>query len=119
MVPGSVHAVRWRLRLSLENSVHGPCLGSESPLTINPFLGRQPISMRGVVRPSHARRRWPYHARQALIQTRSTKMMRRLFIRWMVALLGAGLGTTCFAADIMVDGTPATNDTSVALSPDG
>jgi eukaryotic-like serine/threonine-protein kinase len=46
-------------------------------------------------------------------------MMRRFFVRLMLTLLGAGLGSACLAADIMVAGTPPTNDASVALSPDG
>lgn len=45
--------------------------------------------------------------------------MRRLFLRWMVALLGAGLGGACLAADVMVTGTPPTADAGMALSPDG
>jgi Tol biopolymer transport system component len=46
-------------------------------------------------------------------------MMRGFFVRLMAALLGAGLGGACLAADIMVTGTPPTYDASVALSPDG
>lgn len=45
--------------------------------------------------------------------------MRRIFLRLVVALLGASLGGACLAADIMVAGTPPTSDASVALSPDG
>jgi Tol biopolymer transport system component len=46
-------------------------------------------------------------------------MMRQFFVRLMVAFLGAALGSACIAADITVAGTPLTNDSSVALSPDG
>lgn len=46
-------------------------------------------------------------------------MMRRFFVHLLVALLGAGLGAACLAADTMVAGTPPTNDASIALSPDG
>lgn len=45
--------------------------------------------------------------------------MRRHFVRLMVALLGAGLGSATLAADTAISGTPATSDVSVALSPDG
>jgi Tol biopolymer transport system component len=46
-------------------------------------------------------------------------MKRRFFVRLMVALLGAGLGGACLAADITVAGTPPTADAGMALSPDG
>ena len=45
--------------------------------------------------------------------------MRRFLASLMAAFLVAGLGNPAGAADVLVAGTPATSDTSVALSPDG
>src|SRR5690606_38637251 len=50
---------------------------------------------------------------------REFRMMRGFFTRMVVALLGIGLGGASLAADVMVSGTPPSNDASVALSPDG